>query len=232
MAELKEPRVLLIDDDLELCELLVDWLGAEGFEVITAHDGPGGLEQARGRAQDLDAIVLDVMLPGMNGLEVLRTLRQSCSVPLLMLSARGEPVDRILGLELGADDYLPKPCDPRELVARLRALLRRGQVRPGGAGNCLQQGDLRLDTDALMAWLDEALLPLTQTEALILRCLMEHRGQLVNRQTLSQQALGKPLGPYDRSLDMHMSNLRRKLGPHPDGRPRIQSVRGRGYLWS
>lgn len=229
MAELTGNRLLIIDDDLELCELLVDWLSAEGFSVSTAHDGPTGLQTAR--SEPLDAIILDVMLPGMNGLEVLRALRQTCSVPLLMLSARGEPVDRILGLELGADDYLPKPCDPRELVARLRALLRRTQSRPGG-GNQLQSGDIRLDPESLMVWLDDQLLPLTQTEALILRTLMERPGQLLDRQALSKQALGKPLGPYDRSLDMHMSNLRRKLGPHPDGRARIQSVRGRGYLWN
>lgn len=229
MAELNENRILIIDDDLELCELLTDWLKAEGFSVTAVHDGQAGLEQAR--SEPPDAIILDVMLPGMNGLEVLRALRQSVSVPLLMLSARGEPVDRILGLELGADDYLPKPCDPRELVARLRALLRRSQARPGG-GQTLQSDDLRLDAESLMVWLKDDLLPLTQTEALILRTLMERPAQLIERQTLSKQALGKPLGPYDRSLDMHMSNLRRKLGPHSDGRPRIQSVRGRGYLWT
>ena len=170
------------------------------------------------------------MLPGMNGLDVLRSLRQNCNTPLLMLSARGEPVDRILGLELGADDYLAKPCDPRELVARLRALLRRSHTQ--GSGNSLQVGDLRMDMDSLMAWLDEEALPLTQSEAMILRSLLEKPGQLIDRQTLSRQALGKPLGPYDRSLDMHLSNLRRKLGPHADGRPRIQALRGRGYLYS
>ncbi len=223
-------HILIIDDDIELCELLADWLKAEGFSVTAVHDGPAGLELTR--REPPDAIILDVMLPGMNGLEVLRSLRQNCRVPLLMLSARGEPVDRILGLELGADDYLPKPCDPRELVARLRALLRRAQPQTESTQMMLQAGDLRLDTESLMVWLNDELLPLTQTEALILRALMERPAQLVDRQALSKQALGKPLGPYDRSLDMHMSNLRRKLGPHPDGRPRIQSVRGRGYLWS
>src|SRR5690554_7084495 len=170
-----------------------------------------------------------LMLPGMNGLEVLRALRQSCNTPLLMLSARGEPVDRILGLELGADDYLAKPADPRELVARLRALLRRSAA--GSDAPVLEVGDLRMDTASLMCWQDDELLPLTQTEALILRTLLEHAGQLVDRQSLSRQALGKPLGPYDRSLDMHISNLRRKLGSFADGRNRIQSIRGRGYLY-
>lgn len=220
--------ILIIDDDQELCALLVDWLAAEGFQLTCAHDGPGGLDSAL--TGQFQVIILDVMLPGMNGLDVLRQLRQNCNTPLLMLSARGEPVDRILGLELGADDYLPKPCDPRELVARLRALLRRSQGAQ--AGNSLQVGDLRLDMDSLMAWKDEQLLPLTQSEALILRALLERPGQLVERQSLSRQALGKALGPYDRSLDMHLSNLRRKLGPHPDGHTRIQALRGRGYLYS
>lgn len=218
----------MIDDDQELCELLGSWLAAEGFTLTSVHDGPAGLEAAR--TGSFGAIVLDMMLPGMNGLEVLRALRQSCNTPLLMLSARGEPVDRILGLELGADDYLAKPCDPRELVARLRALLRRAM--PVADEQLLQVGDLRLDGNSLMVWQNDELLPLTQTEVLILRELLERPGQLIDRQNLSRKALGKPLGPHDRSLDMHMSNLRRKLGPHEDGRARIQSIRGRGYLYS
>lgn len=222
--------VLMIDDDQELCALLVDWLEAEGFSLTCAHDGASGLEAAR--SGSYQAIILDVMLPEMNGLDVLRGLRQTCNTPLLMLSARGEPIDRILGLELGADDYLAKPCDPRELVARLRALMRRSQGAQSGSNLPLQVGDLRMDVDSLMAWQNEELLALTQSEAMILRSLLERPGQLVDRQTLSRQALGKALGPYDRSLDMHLSNLRRKLGPHPDGRSRIQALRGRGYLYS
>ncbi len=220
--------ILMIDDDQELCELLGSWLAAEGFLLTSVHDGAAGLEAAR--EGSYEAIVLDMMLPGMNGLEVLRALRHTCNTPLLMLSARGEPVDRILGLELGADDYLAKPCDPRELVARLRALLRR--AAPATDSQSLELGDLRMDTGSLMVWQNDELMTLTQTEALILRELLERPGQLIDRQNLSRQALGKPLGPHDRSLDMHMSNLRRKLGPHADGRPRIQSVRGRGYLYS
>lgn len=219
--------ILMIDDDQELCDLLGSWLADEGFSLTSVHDGAEGLEAAL--TGDYEAIVLDMMLPSMNGLEVLRALRQSINTPLLMLSARGEPVDRILGLELGADDYLAKPCDPRELVARLRALLRRSS--PASDGPILEVGDLRMETASLLCWQDDELLPLTQTEALILRELLEHSGQLVDRQTLSRQALGKPLGPYDRSLDMHISNLRRKLGLYPDGRSRIQSIRGRGYLY-
>lgn len=227
MAELTPHPVLIIDDDQELCELLKDWLAVEGFELSAAHDGPSGLEAAN--QGNFAAIILDVMLPGMNGLDILRQLRQSCKTPVLMLSARGEPVDRILGLELGADDYLAKPCDPRELVARLRALLRRSQP---GSSNQLQAGNLKLDYHSLLAWLDDQPLQLTQSEALILRTLMEKPGQLVDRQTLSLSALGKNLGSYDRSLDMHISNLRRKLGAHPEGHPRIQSIRSRGYLFS
>jgi two-component system response regulator CpxR len=228
VAQLTDNAILIIDDDQELCALMVYWLAAEACELRCAHDGASGLETAL--AGQFQAIILDVMLPGMNGLEVLRNLRQNCNTPLLMLSARGEPIDRILGLELGADDYLPKPCDPRELVARLRALLRRSQGQ--AAGNSLHVGDIRLDMDSLMAWREEEMLPLTQSEGLILRALLEKPGQLVERQSLSRQALGKALGPYDRSLDMHLSNLRRKLGPHPDGRSRIQALRGRGYLYS
>lgn len=226
MAELTP--ILIIDDDQELCDLLRDWLATEGFALSARHNGPSGLQAAQ--SDTYAAIILDVMLPGMNGLEILRELRQSCSTPLLMLSARGEPVDRILGLELGADDYLAKPCDPRELVARLRALLRRSQPAQDSGSDVLTHADLRLDGGNLMAWLDDTLLQLTQSEALILRALMSRPAQVVDRQTLSREALGKPLGSYDRSLDMHISNLRRKLGPHPDGRPRIQSIRGRGYL--
>src|SRR5690606_22298566 len=165
-----------------------------------------------------------------NGLEVLRALRPTCNTPLLMLSARCDPGDRILGQELGAEDFLAKPRDPRDLVASRRALLRR--ATPAAEEPQLQVGDLRLDSSSLMAWRGEELLALTQTEALILRELLERPGQLIDRQQLSRQALGKPLGPHDRSLDMHMSNLRRKLGTHDDGRPRIQSIRGRGYLYS
>ncbi|MFZ2289450.1 MAG: response regulator transcription factor [Halopseudomonas yangmingensis] len=227
MAELNPQHLLLIDDDQELCELLSDWLQGEGFAVTCAHDGRSGLQMAA--AAEADAIILDLMLPDTSGLEVLRELRRLHNTPVLMLSARGEPIDRILGLELGADDYLAKPCDPRELVARLRALLRRSQPVPQGSGQ-LQCGALRLDSESLLVWRNDELLALTQTEALILAMLMHNSGQLVDRQQLSREVLGKPLGPYDRSLDMHISNLRRKLGQHADGRPLIQSVRGRGYL--
>ena len=221
-------RILVVDDDPSLAEMLTIVLRGEGFDTAVIGDGTQALTAVRELRPDL--VLLDLMLPGMNGLEILRELRQSCQTPLLMLSARGEPVDRILGLELGADDYLAKPCDPRELVARLRALLRRSQPSADTGNEELSHGNLRLDTGNLMAWQDDEPLQLTQSEALILRALMARPGQVVDRQTLSREALGKPLGSYDRSLDMHISNLRRKLGPHPEGRQRIQSIRGRGYL--
>lgn len=225
------PAILMIDDDKELCTLLSDWLSSEGFTLECVHDGDSGLQRALQRVHE--AVILDLMLPGINGLDLLRTLRQQAQVPVLMLSARGEPVDRILGLELGADDYLSKPCDPRELVARLRALLRRSQTNDSDHNKqMLTCGDLRLDPLNLMAWRDEQPLNLTQTETQILLVLLEQAGQVVNRQTLSRDVLGKSLGPYDRSLDMHISNLRRKLGPHPDERPRIQALRGRGYIYT
>ncbi|SDU15160.1 DNA-binding response regulator, OmpR family, contains REC and winged-helix (wHTH) domain [Halopseudomonas salegens] len=224
-------RLLMIDDDQELCGLLGDWLGSEGFQLDCVHDGEQGL--ARALTGEHEAIILDLMLPGINGLDLLRALRQQAQVPVLMLSARGEPVDRILGLELGADDYLAKPCDPRELVARLRALLRRSQHQDtGNESSLLDVGDLRLDSVNLVAWRDGELLTLTQTEAHILALLLRHAGQVIDRQTLSREVLGKSLGPYDRSLDMHISNLRRKLGTHADERPRIQALRGRGYIYA
>ena len=223
--------VLMIDDDQELCALLSDWLGSEGFQLDCVHDGEQGL--ARALTGEHEAIILDLMLPGINGLDLLRSLRQEAQVPVLMLSARGEPVDRILGLELGADDYLAKPCDPRELVARLRALLRRSQHQDNpNEVSLLEVGDLRLDPVNLVAWRDDEMLGLTQTEAQILAVLLRQNGQVVDRQTLSREVLGKSLGPYDRSLDMHISNLRRKLGPHAEERPRIQALRGRGYIYA
>lgn len=221
-------RLLLIDDDQELCELLATWLAQEGFEVRAAHDGSAArlaLEQ-----QLPDAVILDVMLPDGSGLELLRQLRQQYSeLPVLMLSARGEPLDRILGLELGADDYLAKPCDPRELTARLRAVLRRSQpAMPSGQLAC---GDLCFSPARGIATVDQLEVSLTLSEGRILEALLAQAGEPLDKQALAQLALGRKLTLYDRSLDMHVSNLRRKLGPHADGRPRIVALRGRGYLY-
>ena len=222
-------KVLLIDDDQELCELLGRWLTQEGFIIFPCHD----TQTARSYLLELqpDVVILDVMLPDGNGLELLRQLRaQHPDLPVLMLSARGEPLDRILGLELGADDYLAKPCDPRELTARLKAILRRTQP-PLSVARQLELGDLCYSSTRGVATVDQHEVSLTVTEGRILETLLQQQGEPVDKQTLAVAALGRKLTLYDRSLDMHVSNLRRKLGPHPDGKPRILALRGRGYLY-
>ena len=223
-------RLLLIDDDKELCRMLVEYLQGEGFSVDSVHSGTEGLSRAR--AGGYDAIVLDVMLPGLNGLDLLRELRRSDSTPVLMLTARGEDVDTVVGLELGADDYLPKPCNPRVLVARLRALLRRGaaRTRPGGEA-VVQIGDLRLDPRARSVRVSGRDAMLTAAEFALLEQLLRGAGAIVDKETLSLEALGRKLLPFDRSIDMHLSHLRRKLGPLPDGGARIVTVRGVGYQY-
>ncbi|SDS59354.1 response regulator transcription factor [Pseudomonas oryzae] len=227
--------LLLIDDDRELTDLLATWLGHEGFRVRACHDG--GSARAALAEQTPDAVVLDVMLPDGSGLELLKRLRsEHPELPVLMLSARGEPLDRILGLELGADDYLAKPCDPRELTARLRAVLRR--VQPGGSGSQagantrLELGDLGYSPSRGVAMLGEQEIALTVSESHILEALLKQPGEPLDKQALAQLALGRKLTLYDRSLDMHVSNLRKKLGPHADGRPRILASRGRGYYYA
>lgn len=224
--------LLLIDDDRELTELLATWLQQEGFQVRACHDG----QQARQALADAtpDAVVLDVMLPDGSGLTLLKRLRDDYpELPVVMLSARGEPLDRILGLELGADDYLAKPCDPRELTARLRAVLRR--VQPGGkaASNTrVELGDLGYSPSRGVAMLGEQEIALTLSESRILEALLAQPGEPLDKQALAQLALGRKLTLYDRSLDMHVSNLRKKLGPHADGRSRIMASRGRGYYYA
>ncbi len=221
-------KLLLIDDDQELCELLVSWLAQEGFQPAAVHDAQNA--RASLREARPDAVILDVMLPDGSGLELLRELRKDyADLPVLMLSARGEPLDRIVGLELGADDYLAKPCDPRELTARLRAVLRRTQ--PVASNTQLSHGDLRYSPARGMASVDERDISLTVTEGKILEALLERPGEPVDKQALAQLALGRKLTLYDRSLDMHVSNLRRKLGPHAGGAPRIVALRGRGYCY-
>lgn len=222
-------NLLLIDDDVELCELLTSWLTQEGFQVSACHDGTSARKALAKHSPG--AVVLDVMLPDGSGLELLKQLRSDHpELPVLMLSARGEPLDRILGLELGADDYLAKPCDPRELTARLRAVLRRSL--PSTASNALDLGDLHYSQARGTVTLGEQDVPLTLSESRILEALLQHPGEPVDKQTLAQLALGRKLTLYDRSLDMHVSNLRKKLGPHADGRQRILALRSRGYYYS
>ena len=222
-------ELLLIDDDQELCELLSSWLQQEGFQVLASHDGVSA--RANLAKHTPDAVILDVMLPDGSGLELLKQLRsEHPDLPVLMLSARGEPLDRILGLELGADDYLAKPCDPRELTARLRAVLRRSVSTPPSSR--IELGDLSFSQARGVATIGEHEISLTLSESRVLEALLQQPGEPVDKQVLAQLALGRKLTLYDRSLDMHVSNLRRKLGNHGDGRPRIVALRSRGYYYS
>ncbi|MBF8745476.1 response regulator transcription factor [Pseudomonas putida] len=222
-------ELLLIDDDQELCELLGSWLSQEGFVVRACHDGQSARQALAEQAPA--AVVLDVMLPDGSGLELLKQLRsEHAELPVLMLSARGEPLDRILGLELGADDYLAKPCDPRELTARLRAVLRRSH--PTATTTQLEIGDLAFSPVRGVVSIDEREMSLTLSESRILEALLRQPGEPLDKQELAQIALGRKLTLYDRSLDMHVSNLRKKIGPHADGRPRIVALRSRGYYYS
>ncbi|MBO2588551.1 response regulator [Shewanella algae] len=224
-------RILLIDDDLGLAELLGQLLELEGFELTLAHDGQSGLELAI--ANDYDLILLDVMLPKLNGFEVLRELRGKKQTPVLMLTARGDEIDRVVGLEIGADDYLPKPFNDRELVARIRAIIRRANITPQDIPQSGVQtiGDLSLDSARQEAYCNEQLLLLTGTEFSLLYTLANQAGELIGKDELSETVLGKKLMPFDRSLDMHLSNLRKKLPERSDGRPRVKTIRGKGYIW-
>lgn len=222
-------ELLLIDDDVELCELLSSWLAHEGFQVRACHDGQSARKALAEAAPA--AVVLDVMLPDGSGLELLKQLRsEHAELPVVMLSARGEPLDRILGLELGADDYLAKPCDPRELTARLRAVLRRSH--PAASATQMEIGDLNFSPVRGVVSVDSHDISLTLSESRILEALLRQPGEPLDKQELAQLALGRKLTLYDRSLDMHVSNLRKKIGPHPDGRPRIVALRSRGYYYS
>ncbi|MEJ5349519.1 MAG: response regulator transcription factor [Desulfosoma sp.] len=236
----RKVRLLIIDDDWELCTLLQEYLEPFGFTVACVHDGEEGMRALEEHSFDL--IILDVMLPGRDGLEVLRSLRTRSDVPVLMLTARGEDVDRIVGLELGADDYLPKPFNPREILARLRALLRRTQrSMPGGMlsvsealdrrSDLLTVGDVELSPSTRTVRRQGELVPLTAVEFNLLEVLMASAGKVVSREELSLKVLGRKLQPYDRSLDVHVSNLRKKLGDLPDGMERIKTIRGVGYLY-
>lgn len=224
-------KLLLIDDDEELCELLNHWLSQEGFDISTCHTTQKAKDYLSSQTLP-DAIILDVMLPDGNGLDLLKILRANHpELPVLMLSARGEPLDRILGLELGADDYLPKPCDPRELTARLKAILRRAHTITA-APSQLELGDLTFSPVRGVAVIDNIEITLTVSESRLLEALLKQPGEPVDKSDLTQLALGKKLTLYDRSLDMHISNLRKKLGPHPDGSQRILSLRSRGYYYN
>lgn len=222
------PKVLLVDDDVELSDLLREYLQREGFDTDAVHDGACGVARALDGGYDI--VVLDVMMPGLDGVEALRRIRLASRVPVLMLTARGDDVDRIVGLELGADDYVPKPCTPRELAARLRAILRRARpAETGAADEPLAAGPLSLWPGKRLArWRGETL-SLTSTEFSLLEVLARQAGRVVGKAELSEQALGRPLARFDRSIDVHVSSLRQKLGQRGDGRSWIETVRGRGY---
>lgn len=220
-------NILIVDDDVELCGLLKEFLEAEGLGVRIAHDGRAGLDEAR--KPGLDLIVLDVMMPELSGMEVLKELRKESRVPVIMLTARGEDLDRILGLELGADDYLPKPCNPRELLARIRAVLRRSSMTAGR--NEIIVDDLEMNIGSRQIKRGGEEVDLTSTEFSILQSLLQHQGEVVSKRDLYISALNREPVQHDRSIDMHVSNLRRKLGPRSDGEPRIETIRGIGYQY-
>jgi DNA-binding response OmpR family regulator len=221
-------RILVIDDDRELCELVAEYLLAEDISAEAVHNGREGLTRALSGKYAL--VILDVMLPGMNGSEVLRQIRGASAVPVIMLTARGEDVDRIIGLELGADDYLAKPFHPRELVARIHAVLRRTQQPHTvvAAPARLRIGSVELDAGSRQVLLGGTPIDLTTVEFDLLQVLLEGAGSVVSRQDLARRVLGRDFDPFDRSIDVHVSNLRRKLGVGE----RIKSLRGTGYLYA
>ncbi len=234
-------RLLLIDDDVEFCEMMADYLKAEGFEVSFVHNGSDGLEQVLAAPKDeYDLILLDIMLPGINGFEVLQRVRPRQNTPVIMLTSRAQETDRIVGLEIGADDFLAKPCNLRELLARIRAVLRRaanylrddcrGVVRP--APEKIVLGDIELDAGSLVVRLNGQELGLTSAEFSLLKELLKSAGHIVTREQLAHNALGRGLGDYDRSVDMHVSRLRKKLGNSHNGIVRIKTVRGVGFLYT
>ena len=220
-------QVLLADDDVELAGMLKEYLEREGFGVSTVHDGEAAARLALSGSYQI--VVLDVMMPKQDGIEALRQIRQTSRVPVVMLTARGDDVDRIVGLELGADDYVPKPCTPRELVARLRAILRRAQGGAnvgGAAAGPLEIGALKLWPEKRRAEWRSRELVLTSIEFNVLEVLMKNAGRVVSKHEISEQALGRPLARFDRSIDVHLSAIRQKLG---DGARLIRTVRGLGY---
>lgn len=221
-------QLLLIDDDKQLTSMLATYLEREGFTVTVVNDGQQGLQLAM--LQQYDLLVLDVMMPHLDGISLLKRLRQVSEKPVLMLTARGDDIDRVLGLELGADDYVPKPCLPRELVARIRAILRRVQMQQTPDLE-LREGPLVMTPANRQASCFGKELELTGAEFSLLWLLVSQAGRIVTKADLSTQGLGKTLTQYDRSIDVHISNIRQKLGPRPDGGAWIEAVRGKGYQW-
>lgn len=222
-------KLLLIDDDKELTQLINEYLTAEGFEVDMVHDGQQAIEIAN--PEQYAAIILDVMLPVRSGFEVLKQLRKKCQTPVLMLTARGDTIDRVIGLEIGADDYLPKPCDPRELVARIRAVLRRATPTTNQAAvEKLTAEKLTLHLGSRSVLWESTDVPLTGTEFSVLELLVRSAGQVISKDDMTEQALNRKLTPYDRSIDVHVSNIRKKLTQAGASKDLIINVRGAGYM--
>jgi DNA-binding response OmpR family regulator len=226
--------VLVVDDDIELCQLVSRYLKREGFTVEAVHNGREGVEHALSREHAI--VVLDVMLPDMKGFEVLRLVRAQSRMPVLMLTARGDEQDRILGLEMGADDYLPKPFNPRELSARIEAILRRSSRSPAEARSGLPERivveDVELDKGTRVARRAGQKVDLTTAEFDLLEQFLRSPGRVLSRDEMVRAVLGREFLPFDRSIDNHVSNLRRKMGPRPDGLERIKGVRGAGYVYA
>jgi DNA-binding response OmpR family regulator len=227
-------RILIVDDDLDLGELLAKYLQREGFEFDMVYTGTLGVD--RTLSGDYALVVLDVMLPGLNGFEVLSQIRNKSNLPVLMLTARGDDVDRIVGLEMGADDYLPKPFNPRELIARIRAILRRAKPEPdetlATSPERLTVGDIELDKGTRVVTRDGEQLSLTAVEFDLLEILLRSAGLIVTREELVKSIVGRNLSPFDRSIDTHVSNLRKKLGHTIDGIERLKTIRGVGYIYA
>jgi two-component system, OmpR family, response regulator CpxR len=217
-------KILLVDDDVELCSLLGEFLKREGFNVECVNEGLTGLERAS--QPDVDLVVLDVMLPGIDGFEILRRLRARSKIPVIMLTARGEDVDRIIGLEIGADDYLAKPFNPRELAARIRAILRRYEARPPAAGARIEVNGITLDPASREVYSNGKRIELTTFEFDILDMLMRSAGRVLSRDALMENFYNRKATPFDRSIDMHISHLRKKL---ERGDSIIKTIRGVGY---
>ena len=225
-------KLLIIDDDIELCNLLVEYLSSEGFNCSVETNGTTG--QKKILEEMFDLVILDVMLPGTSGLDILRNIRQSSQVPVLMLTARGEESDRITGLELGADDYLPKPFNPRELLARIKAILRRfnrDDLQPSNGKRVLESAGIKLEPFSRTLYLHEKPQKITSLEFDFLEALMRRAGEIVTRESLSQEVLERDFSPLDRSIDVHIGQLRKKIGQREDGEPRIKTIRGTGYIF-
>jgi two-component system response regulator CpxR len=225
------PNILLIDDDTELTSLLKEVLSFEGFDVSEANNGEEGLALLNDK---IDLILLDVMMPKLNGMETLKRLRENWETPVLMLTAKGEEIDRVIGLELGADDYLPKPFSDRELLARIRAILRRtqsaGASKSSKNSDCIEYQDIQVYPGKQEAYCQGEQMDLTTTEFALLSHFIQNPGQTLTKEALSLDVLGKRLAAFDRAIDMHVSNLRKKLPEREDGKSRIKTLRGRGYL--